>query len=236
MEKRSIILGKERVEYTLIRKKVKRISIRVRGGGEVLVTVPQRRPLTDAEAFILEKSEFVLAAIEKLKDVPNSGKAQSYTDGMTLKYLGTDITLHIIEGARNKVTQEGDVLTVMQRDKADSAVTARLIERWMGERCRDIVTEIFEEVYPQFAKMGVARPTAMRFRMMTSRWGSNSSRTNALTFNSRLVGFPREVIKHVVLHELCHYIHHDHSKAFYALLDSVDPKRREHERCLGRRR
>ena len=70
MEKRSIILGKEKVEYTLIRKKVKRISIRVRGGGEVLVMDEIGPAERQAKAFC----EAVLQALDG--DIPILGVLQ----------------------------------------------------------------------------------------------------------------------------------------------------------------
>ena len=64
-------------------------------------------------------------------------------------------------------------------------------------------------------------------RNQRTRWGSCSSKGN-LNFNCLLMLFPDEVINYVVVHELCHRKHMNHSVAFYAEVGRVFP---EYRRC-----
>ena len=64
-------------------------------------------------------------------------------------------------------------------------------------------------------------------RSQRTRWGSCSSKGN-LNFNCLLMLAPDEVVNSVVVHELCHRKHMDHSKAFYAQVERVFP---EYRRC-----
>jgi predicted metal-dependent hydrolase len=57
---------------------------------------------------------------------------------------------------------------------------------------------------------------------MRSRWGSCSHK-NSIVFNSQLVKAPLQCIDYVVVHELCHTLHHDHGPGFKHLLDNVMP-------------
>jgi len=59
-------------------------------------------------------------------------------------------------------------------------------------------------------------------RMQQTRWGSCSAR-GTISCNASLLFLPRELARHVLLHELCHTVHLDHSPRFHALLASVDP-------------
>lgn len=59
-------------------------------------------------------------------------------------------------------------------------------------------------------------------RMQQTRWGSCSAR-GTISCNASLLFLPRELARHVLLHELCHTVHLDHSSRFHALLDKVDP-------------
>ncbi len=57
-------------------------------------------------------------------------------------------------------------------------------------------------------------------RAMRSKWGSCSGRDD-LSLNVLLMSLPSHLIDFVILHELCHTIHHDHSKEFHALLNRL---------------
>lgn len=75
------------------------------------------------------------------------------------------------------------------------------------------------------------QPSAIRITETRSRYGSCSSR-KVISFSCFLMLCPEEAIDLVVVHELCHIRHHDHSPAFYALLASVLPDHRERRKLL----
>ena len=68
-------------------------------------------------------------------------------------------------------------------------------------------------------------------RLQSSRWGSCSAKGN-LNFNCLLVLMPQEILDSVVVHELCHRRHMNHSKAFYAEIHRVFPNYKECDKWL----
>ena len=70
-------------------------------------------------------------------------------------------------------------------------------------------------------KMGVT-PTGFRVTSARTRYGSCSGK-NSLCFSWRLMLYPPEAIDYVIVHELAHIRHHDHSPAFYALIAQYLP-------------
>ncbi len=89
----------------------------------------------------------------------------------------------------------------------------------------EIKTYIFsfcEKAYPYFVQKGVKYPE-IKFRKMTSRWGSCNTVKRILTFNINLMYTPPECAEYVVWHEWTHFLHANHSKAFYAELEKVCP-------------
>lgn len=80
------------------------------------------------------------------------------------------------------------------------------------------------------ARLGVSY-SRITIRDTRSRWGSCST-TGTLSFSWRLALAPREILDYVVMHELCHLRHHDHSPRFWKLVGEVWPRYREHKSWL----
>ena len=74
-------------------------------------------------------------------------------------------------------------------------------------------------------------PTGLKITSARTRFGSCSGK-NSLCFSWRLMQYPRKAIDYVVVHELAHIRHHDHSPAFYALIERYMPDWRERMKLL----
>ena len=72
------------------------------------------------------------------------------------------------------------------------------------------------------ARMGV-QAGSIRFREMVSRWGSCQTVTGHITLNLRLGLVPPECMEYVLVHELCHLLHPDHSAAFHDEMTCLMP-------------
>jgi len=74
-------------------------------------------------------------------------------------------------------------------------------------------------------------PTSLKITSARTRFGSCSGK-NSICFSWRLMQYPTEAIDYVVVHELAHIRHHDHSPAFYALIERYLPDWRERMKLL----
>ena len=91
-----------------------------------------------------------------------------------------------------------------------------------GKVCDSVVRPICEKYYPYFAKYCGPMPE-IKYRRMKSRWGSCRPKENILTFNTRLAYVPGTCVEYVVVHEFSHFVHADHSKAFYNTVAALVP-------------
>lgn len=91
----------------------------------------------------------------------------------------------------------------------------------------DTAVEIIPRRVRYFAELMGISYNRITIRNQKTRWGSCTSAGN-LNFNCLLVMTPPEVLDSVVVHELCHRLHPDHSKAFYDAVYKVFP---EYDRC-----
>jgi hypothetical protein len=104
----------------------------------------------------------------------------------------------------------------------------QLTEREGRALARRLVRETIDEEAP---RIGV-RCRRIAIRDMRSRFGSASS-AGSLSFSWRLVLAPRRILDYVVVHELCHLVHLDHSRRFWSLVERVRPDFREQRDWLG---
>jgi predicted metal-dependent hydrolase len=93
-----------------------------------------------------------------------------------------------------------------------------------------------EEFKPAFEKweqrMGL-RAAKVSFKMMSSRWGSCRASTRSLTFNLMLAYKPQECVEYVIIHELAHIVHPNHSPQFWDLVGRYCPDYRRLRRLLN---
>lgn len=87
---------------------------------------------------------------------------------------------------------------------------------------RELIKELERILPEQERRMGV-KVDRITLKEMTSRWGSCQPQTSRISLNLRLAQLPREYTVYVLLHEMCHLLHADHSAAFYEELTKVCP-------------
>lgn len=229
---RTITVDGREIAYQLERKRVKNLNLRVRRDGSVYVSAAGFVPQAEIEAFLIQKGQYILRAIDYAAGLERP-RPKRFVSGETFVILGRELCLQVLQGTAEGVSSDGAVLYLRVKDTDDFPRKQRLMAKYLDQRCRAIFTEILEESYPPFQKYGVAMP-ALRIRDMTSRWGSCLKSKGVVTLSKRLLAAPRGCMEYVVVHELCHLVHPNHSKQFYGLLAAQMPDWRERKAALDK--
>jgi hypothetical protein len=108
-----------------------------------------------------------------------------------------------------------------------------LMQQWYKSKAKEVFPNIVNPVIRRFRSVYNAAPAKITVKSMKSRWGSCSSR-GSVSLNSKLVQAPPRCIEYVMVHELCHLIHFNHSKDFYTLLAEIIPDWKERKKELKR--
>ena len=149
---------------------------------------------------------------------------------MTLRALGQTVPLSYreLDGSRMRLRRQGDACEVCW-DGADREGVFELLRGEVKKRARAFFSErlpvLSEETGLPFSRIAV--------RGQRTRWGSYSA-TGTVSLNFKLLFLPLELVDHILLHELCHARHRNHSARFHALLASIDPDAEQHSRALRR--
>ncbi len=94
------------------------------------------------------------------------------------------------------------------------------------------LAKIVEEQIKKYSEKLQIKPNKVRIRNINYAWGSCSSRKN-ITINNKLAKKEEKVIEYVVLHEMCHLIHMNHSKEFWKLVEKNMPEYKKYKNILN---
>ncbi len=89
-------------------------------------------------------------------------------------------------------------------------------------RCKEKIAAAMGKFYPEFKKYKIKEP-GISLRAMKTRWGSCTPGKGTIRFNLMLVDKPQECVEYVVVHELAHLVHGNHSKDFWAVVEEILP-------------
>ena len=149
--------------------------------------------------------------------------------------LGFANLYSLTEKYGTEVRLEGRALHVRQRRRLPGAVA--YYPPLGGEDVVADIARLLEEavlrVYPLVAGSGVPMPQ-IKLRKMKSQWGNCHYRQGYITLNTALARCPEFLRDYVALHELVHFLHHDHGPGFYAAMDARMPDWRKRRQDLKR--
>jgi predicted metal-dependent hydrolase len=103
------------------------------------------------------------------------------------------------------------------------------LEIYKQENLYNLVEVFIDEI----SEILNVEPEKVLFRKMKKRWGSCNYKKKILIFNKNLKYLPEELIKHIVIHEMCHLIVRNHKKEFWWLVQKLDPNFKEKEKLLA---
>lgn len=207
----------------------KSLEIAVHPDSTVLIKAPVGTRFEEIQMRVFKRAGWIKRQLDYFRQFEPRTPARQYVGGETHLYLGRQYRLKISSGERDEVKLIRGHFQIEVKGNASPDKVKSLLEVWYAEKATDRFRESFERCWPSFEKLSLARPR-LQIRRMKKRWGS-LSKNGTLTLNADLIRAPKECIDYVVAHELCHLQYHDHSPAFYRLLDMVMPdwKKRKHE-------
>ncbi|MFZ5550404.1 MAG: M48 family metallopeptidase [Pseudomonadota bacterium] len=216
--------GDEVIDFTLHRqpaRTVRRVAIHVEPDGRVLVDAPESAAVADVVRAVKKRARWISRHVAAARARRAHVLPREYVSGESLHYLGRRYRLKVVvdSGSAASARLRGAFITVTVPERAASTIRPAL-EAWYRERARALFNERLAAVAAPLRWVRQLPPT--RLQRMTVQWGSCSP-AGRITLNPLLVKAPRECVDYVLLHELCHLLHHNHSPAFYRTLDRHMP-------------
>ncbi|MBL7839391.1 MAG: M48 family metallopeptidase [Cyclobacteriaceae bacterium] len=208
----SIDFGSKQIKFQVKFAKRKSLGITVTPDMEVLATAPIDTPLERIKDKIRHRAPWIIKQQGFFLSFHPKSAPKRYVSGESHLYLGRNYRLRILSGKSNRVTYKGRFIEVTSKDKSK---VKSLLRKWYREKAKEKFAEIAEPLIQKFRKYQV-EPRGLYLQEMTTRWGSCTSR-GKIILNPELVKAPKACIEYVIIHELCHLVHPNHTQKFFDL-------------------
>ena len=114
-----------------------------------------------------------------------------------------------------------DIKDVMVCDSVIYSKNLKALNKWYKDEVIRIFDERYVYIFNKF-KENITSPI-LKISNMKTRWGVYNRKNHTITLNSKLIEFDVSKIDYVIIHELCHIIHFNHSKEFWELVFKYCP-------------
>ncbi|WP_046247335.1 M48 family metallopeptidase [Hymenobacter terrenus] len=218
----TLLYNNQPVNYTIVFRSRRTIGFAVKPDGSVHISAPAGTSREWVAQQVLKKADWILKHQATFASRPAPAPSRRYEDGSTHYYLGQPYRLRFAEAQRPAITITGDELVVAAPTTLAPAQTEALLHRWYARQAASQFAESLARVWPRFAEFNLARPTLF-VRAMRTRWGSCTPRTGRIRLSPELIRARPECLDYVLLHECCHLLVGNHSRAFYDLQTRLLP-------------
>ena len=204
----------------IIRSKRKTLSLTINENAELIIRAPKRLSIEKIQDFINEKENWIN---RKKRLIKNQIKDVTSNHNKLL-YLGNLFPINVEQNASKELFFTGEEF-IANSIEPDSLSLS--IKKWYKNKFKEIALP--RVAY--FANKHNLMVNQVRIKNQKTMWGSCSSKNN-INLNYLLLMAPMGVIDYVIVHELVHTIHRNHSTDFWDSVESIMPEFQEHKRWL----
>ena len=195
-------LDGEKYNVVMVQKNNKNTYIKVKDDGTIYVTTHYLTTKRDVKYLLDKEEDYLRKVLSKVKKKMEKEKE--------FYYLGCKYDIIIVPF--DDIEIEGSKIYTPSMDK---------LEKWVKKKTKEIFEERLKVCHALFEE-DIPYPR-LRIRSMKTRWGVNHKRDDSVTLNSRLIRYDIKIIDYVIIHELSHFVHFDHSKEFWNTVEYYMP-------------
>lgn len=202
----------------------KSLSIIVTNEGEVVIKAPQKLPLCEIQRFVQEKTKWIEAKLNKVK--VNNAEFSCVINYERLLVFGKIYTAYRSGDVKSVVIYNDKILLPSKwpQDKLMGKINT-----WYKKLADDYIITQTKNI----ANYVNLQPSSIKCTGSRGRWGACNNKKQ-LSINYRAVMLPKGIIDYIIVHELAHLVHLNHSKEFWALVGEIMPNYNTYRKELKR--
>jgi predicted metal-dependent hydrolase len=214
-----IEFGSTAINFHLVYSDRKSLGITVMPTMEVWVKAPMDTSIEKIKEKIKKKAPWIIKQQNHFLSYQPKTPQRKYISGETHMYLGRQYRLKVISDklkVKNEAVKlKGQFLEVYTSDPTRVKL---IVDSWYLEKANEKIKPLAQQLFDNFIAKNKLSLLTFNFslRNMPTRWGSCTPK-GKIILNPELIKAPKGCIEYVIIHELCHLIHHDHTQKFIAL-------------------
>jgi len=209
------------IEYKLLRSGARRTAdVIIERGGDISVRAPAHLSEEQADAIVESKRLWIYRNLAEWRDLNATRVVREWVNGEGFLYLGSSYRLLLVQ-VQDEPVKLKDGRFCLQRKIVEAGgedAAKRAFEKFYAEKGLQRIKNRVAYFAP---KAGVV-PSSIEAKEIGYRWASCTS-DGRLSFHWKCMMAPPKVIDYIVVHELCHMRHRDHTDAFWNEVDKVMP-------------
>ena len=208
--------------HQIIRSNRKTLSLSINENSDLIVRAPQRVSDDEIQKFISEKSDW----IDKKQRLIKARLKDSENHHLNLQclYLGSLYPLKIDNNNVKPISFNGHMFTIANVNREEISLP---LKSWYKKRFIEVALPRLS----YFSDKHKLKFNQVRVKEQKTLWGSCSSKNN-INLNYLLIMAPMKVIDYVIVHELVHTIHKNHSSKFWHKVETIMPNYKDARKWL----
>ncbi len=227
---RHVHYGTERIDFRLSRRARKTLGITVHPDLRVEVVAPKDAEESAVLERVGKRARWILRQRRQFLAWMPKPMPRLYRPGETHRYLGRQYRLKVIGGEPDKIRIKGGFIEIHHCYDKDAINVKKHLTAWYRQRAETRFAQEMTKALKRLRLHALPDPR-LRLLRMPKRWGSCTAKGEIL-LNPELIKAPGPCIEYVIVHELCHLKHPNHSTSFFRMLDAVLPDWRERKQRL----
>jgi predicted metal-dependent hydrolase len=208
--------------------RAKSLQVKITPWQGIEVVIPRNVSRARARAFVARHRQWIRNTWERMQEqvvdadrtLPEVLELRAMAEHWQVRYRTR-------AGSHARVTTDGTLLTI-HYDGQDERAARAALRRWLTERARgyfrSYATELSDETGFLYKRMQI--------RGQSGRWGSCSS-NKTLSLNYKLLFLEPELVRYLIIHELAHTRHMNHSARFWRTVGEFEPRYKELDQEIG---
>lgn len=213
--------GTSVIRYSISRSDRKTLAIEVHPDLSIKIVAPKKVSISAIQEKILKRGQWIKKQQLYFQQFLPRTPKREYVSGETHFYLGKQYILRVRKSSHESVKLKGGELILKVERTNDFDQIKHILSSWYYQHALKKFNESITNSFQRFKEYNLDRPKLV-LRRMARRWGSCTP-NKMIILNPEIIKAPSKCIDYVVVHEICHLVHPNHSQSFYELQNKIMP-------------